>query len=288
MEEDELDTAQIARQALELPPLPDWENNRLSYMRDVLQSKFGGFSYDLLMQLLATEDREIVYLTETPSFWGVTRSGAGENRLGHLLMQLRDQARENLERLRQRYLRYLNLEYANALKAHKKSLSDYGWIDANHFLLIPKKGAESFSAPYMAAVRGPAYLTLFIAPSRVEQMRRLIGVTLYPTQEKAHEAQGWDAFSMVDNVISQEVGPLRLSRYTAKIFPPEARAPSIGVVISSNPTAVAPSTREVISSSTPAEATSTSTSSRITRPYSNIPSLQEVIRNLRGGGRTGE
>lgn len=68
---------------------PDWDNNRLIIMEEVLRAKFN--DYDLGKWLLETGDQ---YLEETnwwgDKFWGVC-NGVGENNLGKLLMKIRSE-----------------------------------------------------------------------------------------------------------------------------------------------------------------------------------------------------
>jgi len=66
----------------------DWEEVKISVMRDLISQKFCKGSR-LSVELLATEDAEIVegnWWNDT--FWGVCR-GVGENTLGKLLMEQR-------------------------------------------------------------------------------------------------------------------------------------------------------------------------------------------------------
>lgn len=75
---------------------PDWEAVKETVMYQILLSKFEKHPY--LMQLL--EDTGTKYLEETnywdDTYWGVCK-GLGKNRLGKLLMKIRDDARaENL------------------------------------------------------------------------------------------------------------------------------------------------------------------------------------------------
>jgi len=71
---------------------PDWEQVKVPIMLDILRVKFrkGG---DLANRLLATGD---MYLEETNTwhdvFWGVC-NGKGQNMLGKLLMQVREELR---------------------------------------------------------------------------------------------------------------------------------------------------------------------------------------------------
>lgn len=69
----------------------DWEDIKLLVMEAILRYKFkpGTMEHDLL---LATGDEELVEgNTWGDTFWGVCR-GKGENHLGKLLMQIRDES----------------------------------------------------------------------------------------------------------------------------------------------------------------------------------------------------
>ncbi len=70
---------------------PDWEDVKLRIMLDLLRDKFSG---SLGAALLATEDEQLIEgNTWGDRFWGVY-NGMGENHLGRLLMQVRDELRE--------------------------------------------------------------------------------------------------------------------------------------------------------------------------------------------------
>ncbi len=45
---------------------------------------------DLRKLLLATENRLIAERSPCDAFWGVNRDGIGENKLGHILMDVRE------------------------------------------------------------------------------------------------------------------------------------------------------------------------------------------------------
>lgn len=77
----------------------DWDEVRLNVMLGILRVKFFRHE-DLRLKLIATGDQELIegnYWNDT--FWGVcpvptrTIQGSGENHLGKLLMQVRDEAR---------------------------------------------------------------------------------------------------------------------------------------------------------------------------------------------------
>ena len=78
---------------------PDWRDIRLEVMECVLRDKFtlGAGSSGWGMKLVATADLELVNETKfkTNLFWG-THNGKGENNLGKLLMQIREELKSYL------------------------------------------------------------------------------------------------------------------------------------------------------------------------------------------------
>lgn len=69
---------------------PDWEDVKLNVMRDLLRQKFA-FGTELSRKLRATGDMELVEGNDWgDTYWGVCR-GEGENHLGQLLMQIRQE-----------------------------------------------------------------------------------------------------------------------------------------------------------------------------------------------------
>lgn len=79
----------LGRQA---PMRPDWEDVKLGVMRDLLTTKFwAGTSYAIA--LLATGDEQLIEgNTWGDTYWGVC-DGVGQNWLGRLLMEVRDELR---------------------------------------------------------------------------------------------------------------------------------------------------------------------------------------------------
>ena len=73
----------------------DWNNVRLEIMEDILRAKFTQ-NPELREKLLATGDLELQEgNTWHDTFWGVNvKTGKGENHMGRLLMQLRQEFRE--------------------------------------------------------------------------------------------------------------------------------------------------------------------------------------------------
>ncbi|TRO54538.1 NADAR family protein [Candidatus Bathyarchaeota archaeon] len=67
-----------------IPIRPNWDNERVDVMRDLLKKKFE--DEDLRCKLLATKDAQLI--SGGDKFWGMVQ-GQGENHLGKLLMDLR-------------------------------------------------------------------------------------------------------------------------------------------------------------------------------------------------------
>lgn len=68
---------------------PDWDQVRDSVMLEALRMKF---SHPKLREiLLSTKRRELVENSPYDAYWGIGRNGVGKNRLGALLMQVREE-----------------------------------------------------------------------------------------------------------------------------------------------------------------------------------------------------
>lgn len=74
------------------PLRKDWESVKDSIMYEAVRTKFTQHA-DLREILLATEDAEIVEHTENDAYWGDGGDGTGRNRLGQILMEVRDELR---------------------------------------------------------------------------------------------------------------------------------------------------------------------------------------------------
>jgi ribA/ribD-fused uncharacterized protein len=74
------------------PLRKDWESVKDHVMREALRAKFTQHR-DLRSLLLGTENAKLVEHTTNDSYWGDGGDGGGKNRLGLLLMELRDQLR---------------------------------------------------------------------------------------------------------------------------------------------------------------------------------------------------
>lgn len=69
---------------------PDWDEVKLSVMKDALEYKFGDANPRLRDKLLATGDMELIEHNQWgDTYWGVCK-GVGKNHLGRLLMEVRD------------------------------------------------------------------------------------------------------------------------------------------------------------------------------------------------------
>lgn len=73
------------------PIRPDWDSVREDVMRYALERKFADPRLRAL--LLGTGDRPLVEDSPYDRYWGAGRDGRGKNRLGVLLMELRDRLR---------------------------------------------------------------------------------------------------------------------------------------------------------------------------------------------------
>lgn len=90
--------APTAREAADMgrdrkrPLRPDWESVKEAVMLEVLRAKFTQHA-DLKAVLLGTGDAQLVEHTAKDSYWGDGGDGSGKNRLGQLLMQVREELR---------------------------------------------------------------------------------------------------------------------------------------------------------------------------------------------------
>ena len=85
------DPAQAKKAGRKLPLRSDWKTVKVDVMRKCLKSKFS--NPQLRQMLLDTGDEELVEgNTWNDTFWGVCR-GQGQNMLGKLLMEIREELR---------------------------------------------------------------------------------------------------------------------------------------------------------------------------------------------------
>jgi N-glycosidase YbiA len=78
------------------PLRPDWEQVKEGIMREALEAKFTQHP-KLKTLLLSTGEAQLVEHTRNDCYWGDGGDGSGKNRLGHLLMELRADFRNNLK-----------------------------------------------------------------------------------------------------------------------------------------------------------------------------------------------
>ena len=76
------------------PVRRDWEAVKEDVMREAVRAKFTQHP-ELLSLLLATGDAQLVEHTTKDSYWADGGDGSGKNMLGQILMQLRDQLRQD-------------------------------------------------------------------------------------------------------------------------------------------------------------------------------------------------
>lgn len=74
----------------DLPLRKDWEQVKEDVMYKALKAKFLQ-SIDLYEMLMLTGDEELIEDSPYDYYWGVGRKGTGKNRLGVLLMKLREE-----------------------------------------------------------------------------------------------------------------------------------------------------------------------------------------------------
>lgn len=75
---------------------PDWDNIKVSVMRDILCEKVAQHEY-VKRKLLSTGHRMLVEDSWRDSFWGSGNDGKGQNQLGRLWMDIRSILQEGLK-----------------------------------------------------------------------------------------------------------------------------------------------------------------------------------------------
>jgi ribA/ribD-fused uncharacterized protein len=71
---------------------PDWDNIKVRIMRDILRAKAAQHEY-VRRKLLATGNRELIENSWRDDFWGWGPNRDGQNMLGKLWMEVRDELR---------------------------------------------------------------------------------------------------------------------------------------------------------------------------------------------------
>jgi ribA/ribD-fused uncharacterized protein len=79
------------------PLRSDWDSVKDQIMLEAVRAKFTQHD-GLKAILLGTGDARIVEHTTNDAYWGDGGDGSGENRLGQILMQVREELRAGLER----------------------------------------------------------------------------------------------------------------------------------------------------------------------------------------------
>ena len=98
-DEEEVRTAPKPAQAASMgrdrkrPLRRDWESVKEQVMLDALRAKFTQHE-ELKTILLGTGDAKLIEHTVNDSYWGDGGDGTGKNRLGQLLMKLREELRQ--------------------------------------------------------------------------------------------------------------------------------------------------------------------------------------------------
>ena len=72
----------------------DWEQVKEDIMKKALLAKFTQHN-DLRLSLLSTRNRKLVEHTSNDNYWGDGGDGSGKNRLGYLLMSVREELRSS-------------------------------------------------------------------------------------------------------------------------------------------------------------------------------------------------
>lgn len=96
--EEAIQHARTPRQAADMgrdrqrPLRTDWEQVKDDTMRAAVRQKFTTHK-DIQQTLLDTGDEEIVEHAPSDYYWGIGADGSGKNMLGRILMEVRDQLR---------------------------------------------------------------------------------------------------------------------------------------------------------------------------------------------------
>lgn len=74
------------------PLRPDWETVKIAIMREVVRAKFTQHD-DIRDILLSTGEAKLVEHTKNDAYWGDGGDGSGQNMLGRILMEVREEFR---------------------------------------------------------------------------------------------------------------------------------------------------------------------------------------------------
>ena len=84
--------AKKAGQDQSLTPRPDWDEIKEDVMRRTVRAKFEQ-NHRLRELLLDTGDEELIHESRSDLFWGRNQDGIGDNRLGAIIMEVRQSLR---------------------------------------------------------------------------------------------------------------------------------------------------------------------------------------------------
>ncbi|BCM89909.1 N-glycosidase [Abditibacteriota bacterium] len=73
--------------------LADWDTRRDEVMLEAVRKKFATHAA-IRELLLSTGDEELIENAPTDYYWGCGRTGTGQNKLGQILMQVREELRQ--------------------------------------------------------------------------------------------------------------------------------------------------------------------------------------------------
>lgn len=88
-----VDVANYGREYRKLPIRPDWDQVRDSVMYHALREKFTQ-NTEFNQKLRETDDRVLIERAPNDKYWAIANTGEGQNRLGVLLMIVRDELHE--------------------------------------------------------------------------------------------------------------------------------------------------------------------------------------------------
>ena len=74
----------------------DWEEVKLDIMREAVGKKFSTYN-ELRKLLLETGDEELIEAAPSDYFWGCGKNGSGKNWLGRILMEVREELRNETQ-----------------------------------------------------------------------------------------------------------------------------------------------------------------------------------------------
>jgi len=87
-------SAKTLRRSRKLPIREDWDSARVDIMREAIRQKFK--THDSIRHLLLeTGDEELIEAAPRDYFWGCGSTGTGKNMLGQILMDVRQELRDN-------------------------------------------------------------------------------------------------------------------------------------------------------------------------------------------------